>query len=64
MKKRINVSSDIESRKRIAQRRTPQPVEPVKQQHDERDKKTEAQDMPSAEVQERKSRKRKTEGDA
>ena len=64
MEQRINVMSDIESRRRLAERRIPHHVEPVKQQHDERDKKTEAQDTPSAEVQERKSRKRKTEGDA
>ena len=62
--KRINVTGDIESRKRIAQRRTPQRVEPVKQQQDETREKAEAQDTPSAEVQERKSRKRKTEGNA
>ena len=63
MKKRINVSSDIESRKRIAQRRTPQPVEPVKQQYDEREK-DEAEETPHQESKDNRSRKRKTEGDA
>ena len=63
MKKRINVTGDIESRKRIAERRIPQHVEPVKRIHDGREK-DEAEETPHQESKDSRSRKRKAEGDA
>jgi hypothetical protein len=63
MKKRINVTGDIESRRRIAERRIPQHVEPVKSTHDGREK-DEAEETPHQESKDNRSRKRKTEGDA
>ena len=54
---------DIESRRRIAERRIPQPVEPVKSTHDGREK-DEAEETPHQESKDNRSRKRKTEGDA
>ena len=63
MEKKINVMSDIESRRRIAKRRFPQHVEPVKRIHDGREK-DEAEETPHQESKDNRSRKRKTEGDA
>ncbi len=63
MKKRINVTGDIESRRRIAERRIPQHVEPVKITHDGREK-VEAEETPHQESKDNRSRKRKAQGDA
>ena len=54
---------DIESRRRIAERRIPQHVEPVKSTHDGREK-VEAEETPHQESKDSRSRKRKAEGDA
>lgn len=54
---------DIESRRRIAERRIPQHVEPVKRIHDGREK-DEAEETPHQESKDNRSRKRKAEGDA
>jgi len=64
MKKRINVTGDIESRRRISQRSIPQQVEPEKRTHDGREEKEEAEETPHKESKERKPRTRKAEGDA
>lgn len=65
MKKRINVMGDIESRRRISERRMPSAVVTAKE--DVSDGRTETQeeaDTHGAALKEKKARSRKTEGDA
>ena len=65
MEKKINVMSDIESRRRISERRMPSAVVTTKE--DVSDGRTETQeeaDTHSAALKEKKPRTRKAEGDA
>lgn len=62
MKKRINVSGDIESRRRIAERRIPAAVQPaVYTEKDEKEKEPEADKGGETGIAP-KARRRKTEG--
>lgn len=61
--KRINVTRDIESRKRIAERRVQQQTKIVYQPQNE-ERETQAQETPDSQVKDKKTRSRKTEGDA
>ena len=61
--KRINVTRDIESRKRIAERRVQQQTKIVNQPQNE-ERETQAQETPDPQVKDKKTRSRKAEGDA
>lgn len=63
MKKRINVSGDIESRRRIAERRTPAAVQPeiISGQDERQEKESGTAEDDKADVAP-KARRRKTEG--
>lgn len=63
MKKRINVSGDIESRRKIAERRIPAAVQPVIiSEQDERQEKDSVADEDGKADVASKTRRRKTEG--
>ena len=63
MEKRINVSGDIESRRKIAERRIPAAVQPVIiPEQDERQKKESGADEDGKAGVAPKARRRKTEG--
>lgn len=65
MKKRINVSGDIESRRKIAERRIPAAVQPVIiPEQDERQEKEYVADEDGKAVFAPKARRRKTEGNS